>query len=208
MKNDINLLLLRKNKPKNEKSRTYVLLVILFIVVMIAGIVLPSRTRSEAQIKLANLEHSLSAFSITQESYDATVLYAGQLNSQRAELEQLHASRSDMLSYLAVLDDSLAYPAILSRIDFSGNMLVITGISPNDKIVADFCQKLRDSGTFANVFLTSSAFDEDEELTIFSVIATLPTALEGSAVVDEGNQGEPSMIENASNIQNSQEGAQ
>ena len=204
MKSDINLLPLRKNKPKNEKTRTYVLLVILFLVAMLAAVILPSRTRSEAQIKLDNLNHSLSRFSITQESHDETVLYAAQINSQCDELEQLHQSRSDILSYLDVLDDSLADSAVLSRIEFSGNLLAITGISPDDQIVADFCLNLRQSKAFINVFLTSSTMvTEDSEFTLFSVTATLPTALDGSAVVDEGIDGKPS--EDTAELQESQE---
>lgn len=203
MKNDINLLTIRKNTGKNDKKRTYVLFSILFVVVLIAGIILPNRTRDEAEQKLKMLENELGKLTITEGMFAETTKTASFAVSQRAQLEALYSSRSDILSYLAVIESSLPQTALLTSLKFADNSVSISGIAPDDSTIATFCLKLRQSNVFASVFVSSSTLLPDETHSMFSLTVTLKKSLSGGAAVEEGDMG--SQINNANSPSGDQE---
>ena len=157
MKNDINLLTLRKYAAETGKNRSFVLFAILFATLLLAGIVLPERARSEAKQKLSGLEHTLSFATVTQESLDEKMRNAAHIGSQLSDLDILYASRSDILLYLSAIEKSRPITVDIASLSFSGNLLNIHGTAPDDMTVATFCQNLRDTGPFASVLLEGSA---------------------------------------------------
>lgn len=189
MKNDINLLTIRKITGKDDKKLTYVLFFILFAVVLAAGIILPSRARDEAEQKLKRLENALSKITITDGTFAETKNNATFAVNQRAQLEALYSSRSDILSYLSVIERSLPQSAVLTHIKFADNYVNISGIAPSDSILAAFCLKLRQSNVFTSVFVSSSSLLSDDTHSMFSLTATLHKSLSGGAAVEEGDKG-------------------
>lgn len=192
MKNDINLLTVRKETQNGSKQRTYVLFGILLAVGLLAGIVLPARTRSAAQLELSALEHKLKAATVSQETYVETMSESMLAESQRTSLQDLHESRSDILSYLSAIEQALPSSATLAHLSLSGNLLNIAGAAPGDAVIATFCVRLRESGAFSDVFLLSSEAGEERgsQTTMFTLSATLPTPLSGAAAVEDSS-GEP-----------------
>ncbi len=189
MKNDVNLLTVRKSAEKNSKKRTYVLLVILFAVVLLAGVVLPTRAYDDAERKLKKLENDLSKLTITEKMFAETTDTAALAVNQRAQLEALYSSRSDILSYLSVIEKSLPQTALLTDIMFSDNSVGISGIAPDDQAIAVFCLRLRNSDMFSSVLVSSSTLLPDENYTAFSIDAVLYKSLSGGAAVEEGEKG-------------------
>lgn len=210
MKNDINLLTSRKTVGKNDKKLTYVLFGILFAVTLIAGILLPNRARDEAELKLKKLENSLNKLTITEKIFTETTTTAAFAVNQRAQLEALYGSRSDILSYLSVIERSLPQTALLTSIKFSDNYASVSGIAPDDITIAVFCLKLRETNEFAGVFVSSSTLLPDESHSMFSLTITLHKSLSGGAVVEEGARGaQPENTDSsAANLSDSREDKQ
>ncbi len=183
MKNDINLLKHRKIAAGSGKKRSYVLFAILFAVILLAGIVLPLRSLSSAKLKLYALESELMMTTVTQESLNLTMGQVAQLRSQLSDLQTLHASRSDILSYLSAIERSLPHTAELAQLTFSGNVLSISGTAPDDTTLAVFLLQLRNSGAFSNVFLSNSTSPSGQtKQAMFTLTATLPVPLSGAAL--------------------------
>lgn len=189
MKNDINLLSIRKNASESAKKRKTILFTILFLSILAAGIILPSQTRMTAQARLDKLTNQLSGFSVTQEDVDAKTVQAALTAKQLADLQNLHQSRSDILSYLSGIESAKPSNLRIVQLVLEGNSMTVLGQAENDAALADFCLRLRDSGMFLSVFVeTSTALsDEDTSTTVFKLFATLPQQLEGNAIVEDGN---------------------
>ncbi len=183
MKNDINLLTVRKSTIGSDKKRSYFLFATLFVVVIIAAVMLPGRARSEAEEKNKALQDALSNYTITEESFEETTKTAALCVNRRSQLEALYGSRSDILLYLSVIENSLPQTAVLTLIEFSDNLVGLSGFAQNDGAVAAFCLKLRQSDMFSDVFITSST--RLEETNSFSITASLHKSLSGNATVEE-----------------------
>lgn len=189
MKNDINLFIKRQNSKNRKKFMVGLLIGAVFLFVFVAvGVLLPMNNRANAQLKLDALDQQLSVLDFTEQSLADNTAKNAQLTQQLDDLKRLHESRSDILAYLAGIENALPTSAQITYLSLTGNQLQITGIAPGDAELASFSLHLKESGLFSGVFVTTSTIPEHNENTMFTLTAALPVSLSGEAVVEEGSE--------------------
>lgn len=188
MKNDINLFVKRKNSKNRRKVIVGLLICAACLVAFVAlGILLPMRSRSDAQMKLAGLDQQAQAFDFTEEDLLTNSEKNAQMTQQLGELTLLHESRSDILAYL---ENALPTSAQITYMSLTGNQLQITGIAPGDAEIATLSLHLRKSELFSSVFVSTSTVSEESDNTMFTLTASLPVSLSGEALLEVGSEGD------------------
>ena len=188
MKNDINLLQKRKSKQYSGKKLATVLLIVAFFAALLyAGIALPSRMLAAAQLKSRYLENELMSQPAIEIELAEKTQYNATLMDQVAEIEVLSVAKSDVSQYLSAVEASLPTSARITFLNLSGNMLNISGIVTKDEVLATFALRLRETQLFQNVFISSSVLTNEDNSTLFTILATLPSSLSGSAIVLDGS---------------------
>ncbi|HEX3073124.1 MAG TPA: PilN domain-containing protein [Ignavibacteriales bacterium] len=178
MKNDINLLYKRKTKTYSSKRVALIIFVIvLFAAGLYAGIALPTNALSVAKIEAAELESKLNSSTETQQDLTEKTQQELVLATQLLELNAIDASRSDISAYIEAIEKSLPTDANITQLLISDEMVSIMGIAKDDTVIATFCLRLREQNVFKDVYLISSTSPVDEQGTVFSLSATLPSSL-------------------------------
>ncbi len=188
MKNDINLFIKRKESKNTKKILVGLFFGAAFLVVFTAiGILLPMNNRAIAQSKLDGLNQQLQSLGFTEEDFIANSDKSAEISTQLNELSLLYASRSDILAYLAEIENALPTAAHITYMSLTGNQLQITGIAPGDTEIAALGLHMRESQHFNSVLVTVSTVSEEEGDTIFTLTAALPVSLSGEAIVEDGS---------------------
>ena len=185
MKSDINLLQKRKDqKYSGQKLAMIILLLVLFAGAAYAGITIPASARSAISLVESKIRNDI-------QSATGDVDNVSELNSEyqlrKQQLDALTAidmAKSDMSSYLDAVETACPSTINLSYFSASEETMNVLGSAVSDSDIAAFCLRLRESGKFSAVFLTSSTLMEDGS-TAFSIELTLPASLDNSAVLPE-----------------------
>lgn len=189
MKNDINLLYKRKTKTYSSKRVALIIFVIvLFAAGLYAGIALPTNALSVAKIEAAELESKLNSSTETQQDLTEKTQQELVLATQLLELNAIDASRSDISAYIEAIEKSLPTDANITQLLISDEMVSIMGIAKDDTVIATFCLRLREQNVFKDVYLISSTSPVDEQGTVFSLSATLPTSLSSIGLIQSIEQ--------------------
>ncbi len=188
MKYDINLLQKRKAvQYSGKKLGTVLIFILLFAALLYAGIALPSNMLASAQIRLANLDTELvSQPAVDQEQAEKTLQNA-MLQQAVKQLEDLNDSKTAATHYIEALETSLPTSAYIDGITMADNRMTINGVVPRDEVLATFALRLRETGLFLDVYVNSSAVENDGVTTRFMLIATLPKPLGTSPEVIDGS---------------------
>ena len=176
MKNDINLLYKRKKADVSSKKWLKIFAgVVLIAAIVFAGVALPSQSLEALKVQVASLENSLNASTSSNDTLQEKLDYNGSLNEQLSELISLNDSKSDIQTYIDAVEQSLPAEIYIVDLTLSNETMLISGIAPDDTVIASFCLRLRETQLFDDVFLTNSTTLTDT--TSFSLTATLPVSL-------------------------------
>jgi hypothetical protein len=189
MKNDINLLYKRKTKKYSSKNITFLLLIIVLIgAVVYAGIALPSGELQALKKEAAEVKNKLSASFVDKQDLANKTGRQNELNSQLAVLTALKESKTDILNYIDVIERSCPSNVIVTQMATSSNYINLLGKADSDRTIALFCLRLREQNMFKSVFLSSSLTSPEYNITSFVITVTLPSPLEGKAIILELEQ--------------------
>ncbi len=188
MKHDINLLQKRKAvQYSGKKLGTVLIFILLFAALLYAGITLPSNMLASAKIKLSNLDSELVAQPAVDQEQAEKTLQNAMLQQAAKQLEYLNNTKMDATHYIEALETSLPTSAYIDSITTEVNQMIITGVVPRDEVLATFALRLRETGRFLDVYVSSSSVDKDGETTRFTLFATLPEPLGTSPEVIDGS---------------------
>ena len=188
MKHDINLLQKRKAvQYSGKKLGTVLLIILLFAALLYAGIALPSNMLASAKIRLSDLDAEVAAQPAIDQELAEKTLRNATLQQTAQQLESLNDSKLDAASYIEALETSLPTSAYITSITMSDNLMSINGVVPRDEVLATFALRLRETGLFLDVYVTSSAVATEGKTTLFSLNATLPEYLGASPDVVDGS---------------------
>ena len=189
MKNDINLLQKRKTKQySGKKLATVLLIVALFAALLYAGIALPSRMLSAAQLKSRYLDDELVSQPAIEQELAEKTQYNATLMEQVAGLEVISDAKTDVSQYLEAVESSLPTSARITFLNLSDNIMNISGIAPRDEVLATFALRLQQTELFNDVFILNSVVPSEERTTVFTITVTLPGSLSGSALIMDGSE--------------------
>lgn len=188
MKHDINLLQKRKATQYSGKKLGSVLLIImLFAALLYAGITLPSNMLASARIRLIDLDSELVSQPAVDQELAEKTLQNAMLLEAATQLEALNNSKLDATHYMEALEASLPTSAYITSVKMSDNLMNVNGMVPRDDVLATFALRLRETGLFLDVYVTSSAVKTEGKTTEFFIIITLPKPLGISPGVIDGN---------------------
>ena len=188
MKHDINLLQKRKAAQySGKKLGTVLLIILLFAALLYAGIALPSNMLASAKIRLSDLDAELASQPAIDQELAEKTLKNATLQQTAMQLESLNDSKLDASHYIEALETSLPTSAYILSITMSDNLMSINGVVPRDEVLATFALRLRETGLFLDVYVTSSAVATEGKATLFSLNATLPEYLGASPDVVDGS---------------------
>lgn len=180
MKNDINLLFRRKSKKYSGKRWASILIGIAFFAGGVyAGIALPSQSLAAANLNSKMLNDQVIQLNVAMTQQTAKMNEYQEKSLHLEDLKAIDSAKSDVSAYIQAVEDSLPTDANITLISISENTLGITGVAKSDAVIAMFCVKLRDTHTFDHVYVASSTIIPDDEMTMFSLSAQLPTYLGG-----------------------------
>lgn len=192
MKNDINLLYKRKSK-RNMGKKVFAVLFGAAILVggWYAGITLPAQSLEEAKKEIAKLDEELIESTETSDSMFEKLEHINFLDNQLEGLKRLNIEKSDVSDYIEIVENSLPKGANITQLSLVSDTMNIMGIADNDKTIATFCLRLRETNIFEEVFVYNSKADlEDGQTSTFMISAILPTSLSTSTVrlIDDENE--------------------
>jgi len=192
IKNDINLIQKRKTNQYSSKS---VVLIIAVVVILGAGIyfgiTLPSKNLTATKAALLSLDNDLQQYNSTttevaedgtQNTVSVTIDAAyieksnilNSLNEQLDSLTLLATAESNALVYINSIESAIPTKVNISNLKMSEDELNIYGAASSDAALAEFTVKLRESGYFQDIFITSSMVSTPGDTRcVFNITATL-----------------------------------
>lgn len=188
MKHDINLLQKKKATQYSGKKLGMVLLIgLLLIGLLFAGIQLPKKALNDAQIRLTALNDQVTNQTAIEQELAEKKQKNAMLQQQLSQLEVLSATREDAAKYLKAVEASLPTSASVTYLSLEENRMTVSGIVQRADALATFALRLRETGAFASVFITSSITPGSNAAISFVVTALLPTPLSDAAGVTDGS---------------------
>ena len=185
MKSDINLLTRRKTKKYSGKKLAFMLVCLVLIGgAAYAAVTLPAGALAATKLSIVDLDNTLNVSSNTEQELREKTLHSNTLKLELNEIKELAGTKSDVSEYLEAVEASLPTTANITHFDLFESTMEIIGIADNDQTIAAFCVRLRETGVFNNVFITSSA-KETTDSTMFTLTALLPVPLDGPAFTQE-----------------------
>ena len=196
IKNDINLIQKRKTNQYSSKS---VVLIIAVVVILGAGIffgiTLPSKNLTTTKAALLSLDNDLQQYSSTvtevgpdgtENSVNVTIDAAyieksnilNSLNEQLDSLTLLSTAESNALVYINSIESAIPSNVNISNLKMSEDELNLYGAASSDAALAEFTVKLRETGYFQDIFISSSMVSmPGDTRCVFNITATLSEPL-------------------------------
>ncbi|MBT3318907.1 MAG: PilN domain-containing protein [Clostridia bacterium] len=203
IKNDINLVFKRKTKQYSPKSLAITIVAVTVIGVgVFFGITLPTKNLAATKKAVTNLENEIAQYSAlamssgeTDEMSEVpadltleTVLIIkseklSSLNEQLDGLKLISTAESNALAYIYAIEESIPGEINIGNLIMNGQTLEIIGISYDDTSLATFCLRLRETGMFTDVFVSTSMVRfPGEKSAIFTISAELIESLDAMPV--------------------------